>query len=384
MLAGSQLIDVNLDLKSDRELYQTAQKLFALILTFGQAVVYVATGLYGRPSDLGWGIVILLVLQLVASGMIVILLDEMLQRGYGIGSGISLFIATNVCESIVWKAFSPTTVNTGRGPEFEGAVICLFHLLFTWNDKTRALKEAFYRENLPNMINLIATLAVFVAVIYLQAFRVEVPVKSVKFRGQRGTYPIKLFYTSNMPLMLQSALTSNVFLISQMVFNRYPDNLLVKLIGVWEGKDGSGQLHAVSGLAYYMSPPLDLTSALLDPIHTAIYVTFMLTACALFSKTWIEVAGASPREVAKQLKEQGMTIAGHREQSMYKELKRIIPTAAAFGGACIGALSVVSDLIGALGSGTGILLATTIIYSYIEIATKEGTPGLSAMGDLIG
>jgi len=136
-----------------------------------------------------------------------------------------------------------------------------------------------------------------------------------------------------------------------MIFNRYPDNLLVKLVGVWEGRDGSGQLHAISGLAYYMSPPLDLTAALLDPIHTAIYVTFMLTACAMFSKTWIEVSGASPREVAKQLKEQSMTIAGHREQSMYKELKRVIPTAAAFGGACIGGLSVISDLIGALGSG---------------------------------
>jgi preprotein translocase subunit SecY len=141
---------------------------FALILTFGQAVVYVATGLYGKPSELGWGVVILLISQLVTAGMIVILLDEMLQKGYGIGSGISLFIATNICENIVWKAFSPTTVNTGRGPEFEGAVICLFHLLFTWSDKTRALKEAFYRQNLPNMMNLIATLAVFAAVIYLQ------------------------------------------------------------------------------------------------------------------------------------------------------------------------------------------------------------------------
>jgi protein transport protein SEC61 subunit alpha len=52
-------------------------------------------------------------------------------------------------------------------------------------------------------------------------------------------------------------------------------------------------------------------------------------------------------------------MAGHREQSIYKELKRVIPTAAAFGGACIGALSVASDLMGALGSGTGILLAVT-------------------------
>ncbi len=47
---------------------------------------------------------------------------------------------------------------------------------------------------------------------------------------------------------------------------------------------------------------------------------------------------------------------------MYKELKRVIPTAAAFGGAMLGLLSVAADLMGALGSGTGILMAVTIIY----------------------
>jgi protein transport protein SEC61 subunit alpha len=45
LLAGTHLIDVNLDLKADRELYQTAQKLFAIILSFGQACVFVLTGL---------------------------------------------------------------------------------------------------------------------------------------------------------------------------------------------------------------------------------------------------------------------------------------------------------------------------------------------------
>ena len=52
---------------------------------------------------------------------------------------------------------------------------------------------------------------------------------------------------------------------------------------------------------------------------------------------------------------------------MYKELNRYIPTAAAFGGLCIGALSVTADFMGAIGSGTGILLAVTIIYQYFEI-----------------
>ena len=48
---------------------------------------------------------------------------------------------------------------------------------------------------------------------------------------------------------------------------------------------------------------------------------------------------------------------------MYKELKRVVPTAAALGGAILGLLSVAADLMGAIGSGTGILMAVTIIYS---------------------
>jgi protein transport protein SEC61 subunit alpha len=269
-------------------------------------------------------------------------------------------IATNVCEQIVWKAFSPTTVNTGRGPEFEGAILSLIHLVVTWPNKQLALREAFFRQNLPNIMNLISTIVIFAAVIYLQGFRVEIPIKSSRQRGMRGSYPIRLFYTSNMPIMLQSALSTQVFLLSQMLYNRFSDNLLVRLIGVWETIEGQGaQLHAVSGIAYYMSPPLSVSEALLDPIHTAIYLAYMTAACALFSKTWVEVSGSSPRDVAKQLKEQGLVMAGHRDQSMYRELKRVIPTAAAFGGAIIGLLSVASDLMGALGSGTSILLAVT-------------------------
>ena len=133
---------------SVRSLTPSLLAVFALIIALGQATVYVLTGLYGQPRDLGAGVCLLLIIQLVAAGLIVILLDELLQKGYGLGSGISLFIATNICESIVWKAFSPTTVNTGRGPEFEGAIVSLFHLLFTWNDKGRALREAFWRERI--------------------------------------------------------------------------------------------------------------------------------------------------------------------------------------------------------------------------------------------
>ena len=95
---------------------------FALLWTLGQAVVQVVLGTYGDPKELGAGICLLLVLQLFLAGIIIILLDELLQKGYGLGSGITLFIATNVCESVVWKAFSPTTYNTGKGKAYIACV----------------------------------------------------------------------------------------------------------------------------------------------------------------------------------------------------------------------------------------------------------------------
>jgi protein transport protein SEC61 subunit alpha len=204
-----------------------------MVITMGQSIVYVMTGMYGDPSDMGAGVCILIIIQLFVAGLIVLLLDELLQKGYGLGSGISLFIATNICETIVWKSFSPATVNTGRGTEFEGAVIALFHLLATRQDKVRGLREAFYRQNLPNLMNLLATILVFAVVIYFQGFRVDLPIKSTRYRGQYSSYPIKLFYTSNIPIILQSALVSNLYVISQMLAARFSGNFFIGLLGVW-------------------------------------------------------------------------------------------------------------------------------------------------------
>merc|ERR1712232_885021 len=303
LLAGSKIIEVDQSLKEDRALFSGAQKLVGLIITIGEAVAYVISGMYGDVKELGAGNAILLIIQLFIAGVMVLLLDELMQKGYGLGSGISLFIATNICENIVWKAFSPTTMNTGKGTEFEGAVIALFHLLFTRSDKILALKEAFYRQNAPNITSLFATVLVFFVVIYFQGFRVDLAVKYQKIRGQMGTYPIKLFYTSNMPIILQTALVSNVYFFSQLLYKRFKSNPLVNLLGQWQEVDYSGQSIPVGGIVYYISPH-SLLELWEDPIHAILYCIFMLVSCALFSKTWIEVSGSSARDVAKQPRDQ--------------------------------------------------------------------------------
>eukprot|EP00884_Botryococcus_braunii_P023023 jgi/Botrbrau1/9404/Bobra.0252s0029.1 len=377
LLAGSKIIDVDNSVKADRDLLNGAQKLLGVLITIGEAVAYVVSGMYGDVRELGPGNAILIILQLFFAGIIVICLDEMLQKGYGLGSGISLFIATNICENIIWKAFSPYTINGPRGAEFEGAIINLFHLLLIRSDKVRALRDAFYRNNMPNITNLLATVVIFLVVIYFQGFHVDLPVRNKQRRGMQQNYQIKLFYTSNMPIILQSALVSNLYFISQLLFKRYGNYLIVQLLGRWKEIEYTGQMHPVGGLVYYISPPHSLMEVVANPLHALVYVAFMLSACALFSKTWIEVSGSSASDVAKQLREQGMFIQGHRDtvQALKKELNRYIPIAAAFGGMCIGALTIVADFMGAIGSGTGILLAVTIIYQYFETYEKEKAQG---------
>ncbi|PPQ87789.1 hypothetical protein CVT25_008833 [Psilocybe cyanescens] len=197
LLAGANHFDVDFSFKDDWALFGGAQ----------EATVYVLTGLCDQLSDLVAGVCMLLIIRLIVAALIGVVLEELLQTGYGLGSCINLFIATNIWMSIVWKVILPTTVNTGNRKKFEGVI------------------------------------------------------------------------------MLQSALTSNVFIMLQMLATRFTRTLLVKVM------------------------------------------------------------------------------AGHHEGSMYRDLKRVIPTAAAFGGAILGLLSVAADLSGAIDSGMGILMAVSIIYS---------------------
>lgn len=377
LLVGAKALDVDMTIPEDRQLFQGMQKLTALVMTLGQAVVYVMTGNYGVPGEIGAGVCLLIILQLFFAGITVLLLDEMLQKGYGLGSGISLFISTNICEMIMWRAFSPQTVtlSAGRGPEFEGAVVSFIYGLLYGDDTTGVFMDSMTRVNLPNMTSLINTIFIFGLCIYLQGFRVELPIKSTVQRGLTSTIPIQLFYTRNIPIIMQSALVSQVFIVSQFLYNKFTDNIFVSLLGTWEN-EGFRQV-PTSGLCYYATSPQGLSGVIEDPFRFVIYAAFVLSSCAMFSRMWVDVSGQSPRDLAKQLKGQNLQIYNHSETSNLKILEEYIPTAAGFGGMLIGALSVIADLMGVIGSGTGILLSVTIIFSYYEIYAKEQASNLA-------
>lgn len=66
-----------------------------------------------------------------------------------------------------------------------------------------------------------------------------------------------------------------------------------------------------------------------------------------------------------------MFLKGSTNEGTYRKLKSLIGTAALLGGMCIGVLTIFADLLGAIGSGTGILLTVTIIYGLYEDIMKE-------------
>lgn len=123
-----------------------------------------------------------------------------------------------------------------------------------------ALYQAFYRTSSPNLINLFATVAVFFLVIYLQGFKVNLKLAHKKYRGYEQKYPIKLFYTSNISVIFQTAFVSNMYFISQILYRKFKGMWIISLLGTWQevGDNGQGGSIPVSGLAYWISPPKDL------------------------------------------------------------------------------------------------------------------------------
>ena len=146
-----------------------------MIVSFCQALVYVTTGMYGPLSELGAFSAFLIILQLTFASILVIYWDEMLSKGYGIGSGQNLFLATNICESFFWKLLSPVTIKTAAGVQFEGIVVALFQFVIQKRSLLQGLKLAFFRGNLVNLNHVLITVAVFAFILYIQDFKVNIP-----------------------------------------------------------------------------------------------------------------------------------------------------------------------------------------------------------------
>jgi preprotein translocase SecY subunit len=361
LLAGSAIIECDMSNPEDRGLFTVASKFFSILLTGIQASAYIVSGMYGA---LAGSTTIIIFLQLLGAGVLVMLMDELVQKGWGLGSGISLFIMAGVAQNILWQTFNP---GTGL---FVGALS-----QFLRGGQTLA-EWIIGAGSYPSLIGFISTIGTFMVIIYLEGVRVELPMTYAGYKGFRSRYPIKLLYVSNLPVIFASALFANVFFFTQLLWSQMGapppgTNLFFQIIGDYNQTQSGVQ--PVGGLAYFVTSPQNLQGVAASPLRAAVYLGILVAFCAVFSLIWLEVGGLGPSKVAQQLMDSGMQIPGYRRSGRPIEsiLKRYIPVVTILGGIIVGLVAGVSDFLGVFGSGTGILLSVGIIYQYYELLMRE-------------
>jgi preprotein translocase subunit SecY len=364
LLRGSDILKFDFKKPEERGVFQTATKMVTYIVIVAESAVY-GIAVYG-PGVTDPNIMYILIGQLMGASIIIMFLDETIQKGWGLGSGISLFIMAGVAQQILWSIFSPLAAGDG----FRIGVVPFV----AESINTGMLGDIFFRYNqLPSIFGLLLTAGILLILVYTQGMKIEIPIVSTKYRGFSAVYPIKLMYVSNIPVILASALTANAVFIGQMLWanvNPANNNVFMNFLVQF---DPTSPSTPIGGLVYYITPPRGLDLVALDPMRAVGYVIFMIAIVIVFGKLWVELGGLSPKSAAKNLLDADVQVPGFRRSNQPIEvlLNRYIPSVTLIGSGILGLLAGVSDVLGVFGSGIGILLMVDILINYYNQLVKE-------------
>jgi preprotein translocase subunit SecY len=372
ILAGAKIIDIDLTDLEKRKEFTMAQKTLALILAAFQASMYALACRYwhyvGNPVThclAGWNIRLTVALQLFLATFIVMILDEMVQKGWGLGSGVSLFILAGVATTVFWNMFSPLQVQgeyVGFIPHFINAV-----------SGNGDISQILIRPGGRDLVGLLATFAIIILLVYLSSMRIEIPIMSPRFYTIKSRVPLQFLYVSNIPVLFIGILYSNIIVFAALIRRYLSPFVPAQIVDFLARYDEQGRI--IGGLAYYLSGPHGIINAVQDPGHTIIYTVLVLIFAVIFGLMWVEVAGLNPPAQAQQLIESGFEVPGLRRNPKILEqiLSRYIYPLTILSSIIVALIAVIADVLGAYGTGMGLLLATSILQQYYALMAYERT-----------
>jgi len=386
LLVGSDIIKLDMSDSADRAIFGSATKFLTIIVIVGESLAYIYGGALG---SLGQTQALVVFVQLFIASLLVLLLDELIQKGWGIGSGVSLFILAGVCQTVLWYTFAPIPFEVSAGvTAYFGFIPYTISAFFTNTLPTIVVRDFKY----PSLLTFALTIVMLLVLVYIEGIRVELPITSIKYRGFQGVYPIKLLYVSNIPVILVSALGANLTFFSRILDNYYGANPpswfhWIAVFPVATTNSTTNTSYPIGGFMYYLTAPQSVSQTVGDPIHSVVYLLYLVGMAVLFARLWVEIGGLNPRAVAKNLMDADVQVPGFRRTGLSIEqmLNRYIPTLTIIGGILIGLVAGVSDLFGVFGTGIGILLMVDIILQYYQMLLKEQVEEVSpALAGLIG
>ncbi len=380
LLSGAGILPIDLGSEQGKKTFQSLQTLLTLFFIVFEAIVFVKMGGLQANPGFSW----LLILQLILGGVAIYYMDQVITK-WGIGSGISLFIAAGIGRGLITQTLQFIDAQ-GRnclmdfsGTPCSGKLLILIQSLI--QRQTIEFTSAF--------IAIAVTILIFLAVVWAQSLKIEIPLSYGRIRGYTIRWPLSFFYASVIPVIFTAALIANIQLFGGILSNAAAPCLadanacagMAKFASYFSflGRfDASG--NAISGLAFWAGSThileLFLRGAFL-PVYILQSITHILlfvSLSTLFAVFWVKTAaGLDAKSQAKKISASGLQIAGFRQDERVLEsiLDRYIMPLTVMGGIAIGILASVTNLLGALVSGTGILLVIMITYQLYQTIGQQ-------------
>jgi preprotein translocase subunit SecY len=375
LLTGAGILNIDTSTTEGKKFFQGIQKLLVFFFIIFEACVYVLMkGLEASPGFVG-----LVIFQLILGGIAIYYMNELCEK-WGFGSGVSIFIAAGASWHIFTAAFQFVN-QQGRnclldfkGTACSGKVLVLI----------QSIINKYPVEFTSALGAILATVLIFLLVVWAQSLKVEIPLSFGRIRGYAIKWPLQFFYASVIPVILTAALVANIQLFGGLLENwaGHPTFL---------GHFSNGQ--AVSGFTFWLGHTnlleLIIRGGFLPRylLQGLTHIIFYAGLATLFSVFWVKTSGMGSKEQAQKIQASGLQVAGFRQDVRVLEsvLDRYIMPLTVMGGAAIGLLAAATDLLGALSSGTAILLVIMIMYQfYQKIAEQHMTDMNPAMRKFMG
>ncbi len=375
LLVGSGILNINTKTEEGKRLFQGIQKLGVIFFIFFEAIVYVMMqGLQAAPGFAG-----VVIFQLILGGFAIMFMDEVMNK-WGFGSGVSMFILAGVALQLFTGLFQftgPTgencLINFGEG-QCTGQILVIIQSLINGDVNQLTLALAI----------IAVTILVFLGVVWAQSLKVEIPLSYDRLRGFGVKWPLAFFYASVIPVILVSALIANLQLFA---------GLLENWLGYATFLGGFSNGVPISGLSYWLGSSNLLEAVIRGNLTFSLilqgisHLLFYMIFAMVFSVFWVKTAGMDAASQAKNIMSSGLQIPGFRKDQRILEsiLSRYIMPLTVMGGLAVGALSAIANMLGALTSGTAILLAVMITYQFYQnIAQQHAVDMHPALRKFIG
>jgi preprotein translocase subunit SecY len=361
LLTGAEIIRIDTSTVEGKKFFQGLQKLLTIFFIIFEAVVYVLmNGLQAAPGFTG-----IVILQLILGGFAIYFMNELCEK-WGFGSGVSLFIAAGVSWRLFTSAFQFINAQGANCLTDFSNTACSGKVLVL----IQSIINQYPIEFLSAFAALLTTVLIFLLVVWAQSLKVEIPLSYGRVRGYGVKWPLSFFYASVIPVILAAALIADLQLFGGLLENWLGHTTFL-------GHFSNGQ--AVSGLSFWLGSTNILELGirggllpryLLQAITHIISFTFL---CIIFSIFWVKSSGMDAKSQAKKIASSGLQVAGFRQDIRILEsiLDRYVMPLTIMGGAAIGLLASVTNLLGALVSGTSILLVIMIMFQFYQNIAQQ-------------